>query len=298
MVLFIFDSKKFLTLWRHFSMNKLIDNSYSHAKLDVIKEKSLNYVIKTFDYDLNRVSCNISKQNQFTNKTLGNVSLMSVPITEITKHKREISIKMPYIDGLNGSDIILYSHRSNFISFLNFVESYFLESFKKVNYENVDANILLKKVDDIFSNIRFKIPISKKTIVNSINKTKNYAFPIGDCHGDFTLDNIIIGNDGRFYLIDFLVTYLETPLQDFVKLKQDTEYGWCVRKLSKSDQTKANVFFDKIKALPILKKLEIEHTKEVKILNLISLLRIAPYVRDKITENWLVYQLNKITRDI
>ena len=117
MVLFIFDSKKFLTLWRHFSMNKLIDNSYSHAKLDVIKEKSLNYVIKTFDYDLNRVSCNISKQNQFTNKTLGNVSLMSVPITEITKHKREISIKMPYIDGLNGSDIILYSHRSNFISF-------------------------------------------------------------------------------------------------------------------------------------------------------------------------------------
>ena len=71
-----------------------------------------------------------------------------------------------------------------------------------------------------------------------------------------------------------------------------------MRKLSKSDQTKANVFFDKIKALPILKKIEIEYTREVKILNLISLLRIAPYVRDKITENWLSYHLNKVTRDL
>ena len=266
---------------------KLTSNSYSHAKLDVIKEKSLNYVIKTFDHDLSRVSKNILKQKQFTDKIFGNTSLISVPITEVTKQSKKISIKMPYIDGLNGSDIILYSHRSNFISFLSFIESYFIESFKKIDYKNIDSSILLKKIDDIYSNMRFKISISERKITSSINKTENFTIPIGDCHGDFTLDNIIMGNDGRFYLIDFLTTYLETPLQDFVKLKQDTVYGWCVRKLSKSDQTKANVFFDKIKALPILKKIEIEYTREVKILNLISLLRIAPYVRDKITENWL-----------
>ncbi len=277
---------------------KLTSNSYSHAKLDVIKDKKLNYVIKTFDHDLSRVSKNILKQKQFSNKMFGSTSLISVPITEITKHSKKISIKMPYIDGLNGSDIILYSHRSNFISFLNFIESYFLESFKKIDYKNIDSSILLKKVDDIYSNMQFKISISEKVIINCINKTKNFTIPIGDCHGDFTLDNIIMGNDGKFYLIDFLATYLETPLQDFVKLKQDTIYGWCVRKLSKSDQTKASVFFDKIKALPILKKIEIEYTREVKILNLISLLRIAPYVRDKITENWLVYNLNKVSRDL
>ena len=277
---------------------KLTSNSYSHAKLDVIKEKSLNYVIKTFDHDLSRVSKNILKQKQFTDKTFGNTSLISVPITEVTKQSKKISIKMPYIDGLNGSDIILYSHRSNFISFLSFIESYFIESFKKIDYKKIDSSILLKKIDDIYSNMRFKISISERKITSSINKTKNFTIPIGDCHGDFTLDNIIMGNDGRFYLIDFLTTYLETPLQDFVKLKQDTVYGWCVRKLSKSDKTKANVFFDKIKALPILKKIEIEYTREVKILNLISLLRIAPYVRDKVTENWLSYHLNKVTRDL
>lgn len=279
-------------------MNKLIGNSYSHARLDVIKEKSSNYVIKTFDYDLERANKNILKQKQFINKTFENISLFSVPIINIIKNSKEIVIKMPYIDGLTGSNIILYSHRTNFISFLNFVENYFIDCFKKINYENIDTNILLKKVDDIFSNTSIKISIPKKIIKASISKMKNFTIPIGGCHGDFTLDNMIIGDDGRFYLIDFLETYLETPLQDFVKLKQDTEYGWCVRKLSKSDQTKANVFFDKIKALPILKKIEMEYTEEIKILNLISLLRIAPYVRDKITQNWLECHLNKIKRDL
>jgi len=279
-------------------LNKLIGNSYSHARLDVIKEKSSNYVIKTFDYDLERANKNILKQKQFINKTFENISLFSVPIINIIKNSKEIVIKMPYIDGLTGSNIILYSHRTNFISFLNFVENYFIDCFKKINYENIDTNILLKKVDDIFSNTSIKISIPKKIIKASISKMKNFTIPIGGCHGDFTLDNMIIGDDGRFYLIDFLETYLETPLQDFVKLKQDTEYGWCVRKLSKSDQTKANVFFDKIKALPILKKIEMEYTEEIKILNLISLLRIAPYVRDKITQNWLECHLNKIKRDL
>tara|TARA_Y100000389_G_C17432056_1_gene503272 strand:+ start:48 stop:887 length:840 start_codon:yes stop_codon:yes gene_type:complete len=279
-------------------MNKLIANSYSHATMDVIKEGSSNYVIKTFDHDLDRVNKNISKQKQFINKTFGNISLFSVPIIDITKHSKKITIKMPYIDGLSGSDIILYSHRTNFISFLKFVENYFLECFKKVDYQNIDSHIFLKKVDDIFSNTSIKISISENIIKKGINKIKNMTIPIGTCHGDFTLDNMIIGDDGRFYLIDFLKTYLDTPLQDFIKLKQDTEYGWCVRKLSKSDQTKANVFFDKIKELPILKKIEMEYTKEIKILNLISLLRIAPYVKDKITENWLEYHLNKITKHL
>lgn len=279
-------------------MNKLIGNSYSHARLDVIKEKSSNYVIKTFNYDLERTKNNILKQKKFINKTFGNISLFSVPITNITKNSKKITIKMPYIDGLTGSDIILYSHRTNFISFLNFIESYFIECFKKIDYENVNTNILLEKVDNIFSNTPIKISIPKKVIKESIIKMKNFTIPKGGCHGDFTLDNMIIGDDGRFYLIDFLETYLETPLQDFVKLKQDTEYGWCVRKLNKSDQTKASVFFDKIKALPILKKIEMEYTEEIKILNLISLLRIAPYVRDKITENWLECHLKKIKRDL
>ena len=281
-----------------FLMNKLTVNSYSHAKLDVIKEENSNYVIKTFEHDLKRVHKNILKQKQFISKNFSNILLFSVPIIDTTKHSKSISIKMPYIDGLCGSDIILYSHRTNFISFLNLIESYFKESFDKPKHDNIDSHVLLKKVDDIYSNTPTKIPISVSMITRVINKVKKLSIPLGNCHGDFTLDNMIIGNDGRFYLIDFLKTYLDTPLQDFVKLKQDIEYGWCVRKLKKSDQTKASVFFEKIRALPVLKKIQIDYTKEVKVLNLVSLLRIAPYVRDKTTEDWLEYNLNKTIRNI
>lgn len=49
--------------------------------------------------------------------------------------------------------------------------------------------------------------------------------PVGPCHGDLTLSNILFKND-HLYLLDFLDCYVESPLQDIVKLRQDTRFGW------------------------------------------------------------------------
>lgn len=50
-------------------------------------------------------------------------------------------------------------------------------------------------------------------------------------HGDFTFDNILIGNDGRFILIDFDDPGFSSWKLDLAKLMQDVWGRWCLRHL-------------------------------------------------------------------
>jgi aminoglycoside phosphotransferase len=50
------------------------------------------------------------------------------------------------------------------------------------------------------------------------------------CHGDLTLENIVVTEDGRIYFIDLLDTFFPHWLADVAKLDQDLEGGWYTRK--------------------------------------------------------------------
>jgi tRNA A-37 threonylcarbamoyl transferase component Bud32 len=49
--------------------------------------------------------------------------------------------------------------------------------------------------------------------------------PTGFCHGDLTLSNAVFSN-GHIWLLDFLDSFIESPLIDIVKLRQDTRFFW------------------------------------------------------------------------
>lgn len=49
------------------------------------------------------------------------------------------------------------------------------------------------------------------------------------CHGDLTLENLVIDDDGTFWLLDFLDAPFEHWWQDVTKLHQDLEGGWYLR---------------------------------------------------------------------
>lgn len=49
------------------------------------------------------------------------------------------------------------------------------------------------------------------------------------CHGDLTLENLVIEEGGVFWLIDFLDAPFEHWWQDLAKLHQDLEGGWYLR---------------------------------------------------------------------
>lgn len=51
------------------------------------------------------------------------------------------------------------------------------------------------------------------------------GIPVGKCHGDLTFSNILF-NGNNYYLIDFLDSFIESPLLDIVKIRQDSQFEW------------------------------------------------------------------------
>jgi hypothetical protein len=105
--------------------------------------------------------------------------------------------------------------------------------------------------------------------------------PVGPCHGDLTFSNMLFKGK-QLYLIDFLDPFVESPIQDVVKLRQDTHFGWSL------DMYQAD--FDRTKTRIVLNYLDhlIEeafaafdwYANHYVLFQLMNLMRILPYCKN------------------
>jgi len=102
------------------------------------------------------------------------------------------------------------------------------------------------------------------------------------CHGDFTLENMILSSDGKLYLIDFLDSFFSHIWLDFSKLYQEIEADWISIK-NKTNHVKQNsghkIFKQKFDAY-LIENFP-EYIKYHYWFLALTLLRIIPYTNDK-----------------
>lgn len=67
-------------------------------------------------------------------------------------------------------------------------------------------------------------------ILPSFDRSDFDRLPLTLCHGDLTLENMVVGRDGRVRLLDFLPSALDHTWFDVAKLHQDLEGGWYLRR--------------------------------------------------------------------
>ena len=110
-------------------------------------------------------------------------------------------------------------------------------------YKFIDEYILLNKINDIKNKINENKFINNDFkdifyfLENETHKIKKIKLPINICHGDLTLCNILIKNkEKNIFLIDFLDSFLESPIVDMVKIRQDTKYKWCINMFIEKDK--------------------------------------------------------------
>jgi hypothetical protein len=110
----------------------------------------------------------------------------------------------------------------------------------------------------------------------------------GICHGDLTLGNILV-KDHELYYIDFLPIFFESPIQDIIKIRQDTRDFWSLYLLTQNYTT---LYQHNIKIIEILKTMDsiiysefkdIINTEIYKILEIINYLRLIPYTKSQTT---------------
>lgn len=211
-------------------------------------------------------------------------------IMEISQSDNGLNVKMEYIYSKNfidyfedaGFDQIEYFVRALKI----FINSEIAESYLK----EIEKQCLIDKFLDVTQKVAQNEHINTDYDVSEILRKSAIVFqeldntiqiPIGICHGDLTFSNILF-NGNNYYLIDFLDSFIETPLMDLVKIRQDSCYAWSLLMYSKK--------FDGVRMAIISKKIDLEidnyykqyewYRKYYQIFQLMNFLRILQYAKE------------------
>ena len=251
-------------------------------------------VNKYFYNNFTRAESNIQKQQNFKVVFEKDCILQSCKCTYVKK-SNSICLNMPYISGIVAEE---YAYKANVQVAKNLnmlLTKYLKENLANAIEDNINKDVYLAKLWQIKKNVSddYKpyIKLGEHLIQSITHDLTGY------CHGDLTLSNIICKNEETFVLIDFLQTFKESPIQDLAKVQQEREYGWSLREKNNSVINRGLIFFRT--ALPDPYEIVAPKYHTLLSLNeLVTLLRIAPYIKDSLTSRWLLNSLQKYQRNL
>jgi len=257
---------------------------HSGCQLKVTPEGNIRKVSSSVDYN-SRLIIQAEKQNDFES-FLG----ISVPkVLSISTESELYSFDMEYIQADTFSK---YLFREDFLTVRHEFQrilSFIKKSSHYEDYIDVTEEIYKKTVS-----LNINIDVNIRTFLEKIESTKLIA-PKGYCHGDLTFENILVAKD--MYFIDFLDSFIETPLIDLAKISQELNVYWSYRNHTKIDGAIVskmcglnNLF------LSAIEELGYEYKKTYRYLEILNLMRILPYTNDVRTYMLLKRAINKLNQ--
>ena len=206
---------------------------HSGCQIDVVREGDRLYVYKS-SRDPKYLDRLVSQAEKQREAALPELQHIRVPkIHSIECREGVVNVKMDYV----------YSR--------NFVEYFEQAGFEQVDYligalimyieheikASPLATVAAGIVRDKFADVRCKTLANNSLaadegIADILDRSQrifdslpDMLIPVGTCHGDLTFSNVLF-NGNNYYLIDFLDSFIESPLLDIVKLRQDTAWLW------------------------------------------------------------------------
>jgi hypothetical protein len=226
-----------------------------------------------------------------------NLSIDGIKTPQIINSGYEDNIfyfDMEYIFGNQPFDVFISGTKTEIDNFIKYLNNYFTFLFSST--QDVDIKYFksenVNKLNNLFDTSDYKQFI--EYIINKVQNIKSKSFIKSDCHGDFTIANMIY-YDNNIYLIDFLDSYINSPIVDLVKLKQDLYHNWS---LINSNYTEQEFYRARQISFFIWDKISKDYstyinTLEFKIIEAINFLRIEPYINGD-----MKLLLNKIIKSL
>ena len=276
-------------------MSKNFSNIIGHSNFIVkrINKNNIFYIKKSVNTiaDNDRLYKQFEKQHHFKLNKIENIV-----VPEIIKYGKKNNKFFFIMEYYNSHDYIEFSEINNYnmiLKYINILINFIEYSINQCrNYSIVTINFL-KKYESVKNNIKhLKIDLSK--IDNLFNNTKNIKIPIGYNHGDLTFSNMLFSKNSKdIILIDFLDNFIETPLNDIIKLRQDTKHHWIYNMYSgKLDITRMNILFDKLdKTIDNYFSKYDFYSNYERIFSILNLLRILQYAKNNNIINYIKKEL-------
>ncbi len=274
----------------------------SGCSVEIISENNTTKVKKsTYEKTyVSRLKKQFEKQISYREK-LKDIRSLSTPEIFYAEHSDEhFSFCMEHKRFLDCLTFLSTSGKNDIDRFFKLLDSFIEYEIQNSNHtEDIFQKFVLKYSDTMLG-IYDKNLISKdlmKDIDKEIYSISEMNVPVGLCHGDLTLSNVLISkNTGEISLIDFLDNFVETPLQDMVKIRQDTMFLWT--------STISNSKFDPTRNKIIMKYLDDKfnqsfqkydfYTLCYKPFQILNILRIFRYTSDRRILDYLVRCLKRM----
>jgi RIO-like serine/threonine protein kinase len=198
--------------------------------------------------------------------------------------------EMQYINGNTAPEFIANSGMNSVIPLITTLLDFIKFNVKSSKEKDCKPEIL-KKLNTVYKTTKEQ---SVKNTISKVLQTNKIILPMGRCHGDLTLSNIIVTNQKTLYFIDFLDSFIDSPMMDVIKLRQDTKHLWQFY----SNYGTANL--DKVRYCTMMARIDsiicsdaVVHPllKNYNILQAVNFSRILPYVSNNLTKNYVINEI-------
>ena len=241
-------------------------------------------------YPKERLRKQAEKQEIFSK--IGFENILIPKIYGKKEHANEFIIEMEHLSCFN---IIQYLNRASekeLDELISILFKFIKKNVEKSEIVRIDGSIVSNKFESVKKLVRDKAldDIFRKYYVDEL------ILPIGLCHGDLTLSNILFNqSSNEIVVLDFLDSFIESPIIDIAKIRQDTKHRWSTFIYKKDyDINKIEISLKYLDDRLSSMFKEFFFYKYYKLFQLMNLVRILPYSRDKKTTNYLMKEICSI----
>ena len=270
---------------------------HSGCNIDILEINDKLFVKKsTKDLKyLNRLY--LQGDKQLHDNSLGG-SIVNPKIHELVKNDNEAYILMDYVYAKNFIDYFENASPEDINHFIETFIEYINKELLECEIKSVEKSVFIDKFNSVKKNCDnnklTKNNDNVKYILNACEKKFNNLpdridLPCNICHGDLTFSNILFTSN-KYYFIDYLDSFIETPIQDIVKLRQDTKYFWSTMMYTKKyDIVRLNMIFNYIdNKIDEYFSNNTYYEKHYETLQIMNILRILPYVKKESVRDFVL----------
>lgn len=214
----------------------------------------------------------------------------------------DMSFTMEYLHMLDSIEFFEIACPQDIKYRLNILLEFVAEELATAESSIVNTNLFQEKLSNIEGAVppeiwrkyyRHQVRIIRKEL------PENLIIPLGQCHGDLTFSNIMFSlEDVEIGLIDFLDSFLESPIIDIVKIRQDTKFNWTNQRYKlPHDTVKISIVMFWLDGLVESAFSDIIDGLCFRIIEKINYLRIAPYVNSTAEHEYLSNTIAKLERE-
>lgn len=249
-----------------------------------------------------RLKAQCQKQRKFISS---NAAFIVCPVLNEFESHGVYSFEMPFCRGEVAPEYIdrasPFEVRGFIVQLIALLESFIAES----ELRHIDAEVIWGKSADVREQIGGNVNISPSVLdlidehIAIVKLHPTFELPVGKCHGDLTLSNIIFDDfNDRYFLIDFLDTYIDSPLLDLAKISQETKLLWTSKLMHQThDSAKYQIAMNVI-------ELEVQnhfskyewYKKYQSIFEFQNLIRLLPYASDHLIIEAIVKRLHLLIK--